>query len=152
MAAACFGFLPFNFPIARVFLGDVGSYVLGASVVGLAFLAYTEGKWTPLEIICLFSALLIDTLLTFLRRGLRGFSVMHAHRSHLYQYAVRCGQSHVIVCIYYAIWTLIALMIIIISRHLPELAQRLLLITLIMLGCMLHEGSRLFLLNSRKLK
>lgn len=148
LAVACLGFLPFNFPVARVFLGDVGSHVLGAAVVGLALLAYNEARWTPLEILCLTSALWIDAVLTFIRRALRGFKVTQAHRSHLYQYAIRSGCSHAAVCWYYAIWTITAILIISYSRQLPETGQQVLLFSLITAACVLHQCLRLFVLKS----
>ncbi|MGH8049029.1 MAG: hypothetical protein ACREPB_00025 [Arenimonas sp.] len=144
LAISCLGFLPFNFPVARVFLGDVGSHVLGAALVGLALLAYSEGQCMPLEALCLFSALWIDAVLTFIRRSLRGFKVTHAHRSHLYQYAIRRGQSHASVCLYYAVWTIAIILIVGLSRQLPEDGQRILLWALIALGCAIHQWLRLF--------
>lgn len=148
LAVCCLGFLPFNFPEARVFLGDVGSYVLGAAVVGLAVLAYDEAQWTPLEILCLTSALWIDAVLTFIRRAFRGFKVTQAHRSHLYQYAIRGGNGHAAVCWYYATWTVIMIFVISCSRQLTETPQQVLLLAVIVAACFLHQWLRLFVLKS----
>ena len=148
IAACCLGFLPFNFPVARVFLGDVGSHVLGAASVGLAFLSCVEDQWTMLEVLCLFSALWIDSVLTFIRRSLRGFRVAQAHRSHLYQYAVRYGLSHTSVCLCYAAWTALMIFIIGVSRQLPETGQSVLLCASVALGCFVHHWLRLFVLKS----
>ena len=150
IAACCLGFLPFNFPVARVFLGDVGSHVLGAAVVGLAILAWLENQWNLLEISCLFSALWIDALLTLIRRCLRGFKVTQPHRSHLYQYAIRYGVSHVAICGYYAAWTVVATVLVGVSRLLPMTSQPILLLTVIATGCALHQGLRLFVLKSSR--
>ncbi len=149
LAATCLGFLPFNFPVARVFLGDVGSHVLGAAVVGLALLAYFENQWSLLEILCLFTALWVDAVLTFIRRGVRGYKVTQAHRSHLYQYLIRNGQSHVVVCLYYAVWTLLVILAICIGRQIPEISQKILLVMVIFMGCGLHQWLRLSVLKSR---
>ncbi|MEO6173007.1 MAG: hypothetical protein ABIP02_07810 [Arenimonas sp.] len=148
LAAACLGFLPFNFPVARVFLGDVGSHVLGAALAGLALLAYVENQWTLLEITCLFSALWIDAVLTFIRRGLRGFKVMQAHRSHFYQYAIRTGSSHTAICAYYAMWTISVIVLIGFSRTLPKTSQAILLISTIAVACLIHQCLRIFVLKS----
>ncbi len=148
LAASCLGFLPFNFPTARVFLGDVGSHVLGAAVVSLALLAYGEGQWTIMEILCLFSALWIDAVLTFARRGLRGFNVTQSHRSHLYQYAIRSGKSHEELCVYYAIWTLSIILVVGFSRQFSESGQRIILIAVLVIGSVLHQALRLFVLKS----
>ena len=149
LAVACLGFLPFNFPTARVFLGDVGSHVLGAAITGLAVLAYDEGQWTLLEILCLTSAMWVDAGLTFIRRAFRGFNVMQAHRSHLYQYAIRRGKSHTAVCWYYAIWTLAMIVIIGFSRQLQEGRQQILLLVVMATACALHQWLRLFVLKSQ---
>lgn len=148
LAACCIGFLPFNFPVARVFLGDVGSHVLGAAAVSLALLAYGESQWTAMEILSLFSALWIDAVLTFLRRALRGFNVSQSHRSHLYQYAIRRGKSHMTLCVYYAIWTLAVILVIGFSRQFSEPGQLIVLIAVLVIGCVLHQGLRLFVLKS----
>jgi len=150
LAISCLGFLPFNFPVARVFPGDVGSHVLGAAVVSLAILAYTESQWTILEILCLFSGLWIDAVLTFVRRTLRGFQVTKPHRSHLYQYAIRAGSSHTAVCGYYALWTIAVIVAIALGRQLPESGQRIFLFAVIALGVISHQAIRLFVLKSAR--
>jgi UDP-N-acetylmuramyl pentapeptide phosphotransferase/UDP-N-acetylglucosamine-1-phosphate transferase len=149
LAACCLGFLPFNFPVARVFLGDVGSHVLGAALLGLALLAYIENQWSLLEIVCLGSALYIDAVLTFIRRFLRNSKVTQAHRSHLYQYAIRSGKTHVEVCWYYVAWTACMILALGLGRKLSADSQRILLLTLLVLGCALHQWLRLFVLKSR---
>jgi UDP-N-acetylmuramyl pentapeptide phosphotransferase/UDP-N-acetylglucosamine-1-phosphate transferase len=148
LAASCLGFLPFNFPQARIFLGDVGSHLLGAAVLSLALLAYWDSQCTILELLCLASALWIDTVMTFVRRGLRGYKVMQAHRSHLYQYLIRVGQSHAEVCWYYAAWTSLVIFIIGFSRYLPESGQRIVMLAVIAIACVLHQCLRLFVLKS----
>lgn len=153
LAVACLGFLPFNFPVAKVFLGDVGSHVLGAAVLALAILAYSENQWTVLEIACLLSALWIDGFLTLIRRKFRGFKVTQPHRSHLYQYAIRSGKTHGAICGYYAVWTISVILVIGLSRELSEFSQPIVLIWLIVIGAALHQGFRLFVLKSvRRLK
>jgi UDP-N-acetylmuramyl pentapeptide phosphotransferase/UDP-N-acetylglucosamine-1-phosphate transferase len=108
LAGACAGFLPFNVPRARVFLGDVGSHALGACVFALLWLAWKQGAMALPQLLMLGSAMLLDSGLTLLRRIVRGRKVWHAHREHLYQYAVRSGHSHAGVCLGYVIWTTIA--------------------------------------------
>lgn len=109
LAAACAGFLPFNLPVARVFLGDVGSHALGAAVFGLLLLAWKQGSIGLLQSILIMSALLIDSGLTLARRLLTGRRVWRAHRDHLFQYAVRRGHSHAGVCLAYAAATSLAI-------------------------------------------
>ena len=102
LAGACAGFLPFNLPAARVFLGDVGSHALGAAVFGLLLLAWHAGTISPAQALLMGSVVLMDSGYTLARRALAGRPVWRAHREHLYQYAVRQGHSHAKVCLFYA--------------------------------------------------
>lgn len=105
LAGACAGFLPFNLPRARVFLGDVGSHALGAAVFGLLILSVRQGSLGLAQALLIGSALLLDSGLTLGRRALRGRRIWRAHREHLYQYAIRRGHPHALVCVLYGIWT-----------------------------------------------
>ncbi|QDX81830.1 hypothetical protein B9N43_11560 [Denitratisoma sp. DHT3] len=94
LAAASAGFLVFNFPPARCFMGDAGSVPLGflAAVLGLwgVRLDLWPG-WFP----CLvFLPFLADATITLGRRALSGERVWQAHREHYYQRLVRMGWSH----------------------------------------------------------
>jgi UDP-N-acetylmuramyl pentapeptide phosphotransferase/UDP-N-acetylglucosamine-1-phosphate transferase len=109
LACACLGFLPFNLPTARVFLGDAGSHLLGAGVFVLLVLAWRSGAMPLPAALLLASAMFLDSGLTLFRRALARRPVWRAHREHLYQYAVRSGHSHLRVCLAYAAWTLVML-------------------------------------------
>lgn len=108
LAAASLGFLPLNFPRARLFLGDVGSHALGFGLAALALQAAPaagEGAW----LLCLpASAMLLDAGLTLLSRARRREVLWRAHREHLYQRAVAAGWSHAGVCGLYLAWSLLA--------------------------------------------
>ncbi|MCC7428359.1 MAG: undecaprenyl/decaprenyl-phosphate alpha-N-acetylglucosaminyl 1-phosphate transferase [Alphaproteobacteria bacterium] len=95
LAAGCMGFLPFNFPRARIFLGDVGSQALGFAFAALGvWLARGHGGAAAASfwvVPALFAAFLFDTAFTILRRALAGERVTEAHRGHLYQVASRAG-------------------------------------------------------------
>jgi UDP-N-acetylmuramyl pentapeptide phosphotransferase/UDP-N-acetylglucosamine-1-phosphate transferase len=83
-AGAALGFLPYNIPVARLFLGDAGSYLFGALVsVGL-LLAWQVGAPVAVAVAPL-GLHLFDTGLTVARRAVAGESLMVAHRQHLYQ-------------------------------------------------------------------
>lgn len=92
LAAAALGFLWWNRPPARIFLGDVGSiplgYLLGWLLLGLA----AAGQ--PFAALILPLYYLTDATLTLARRALRGEKVWRAHREHFYQRAVQSGRSH----------------------------------------------------------
>lgn len=94
IALAFAGFLPWNLGRNKVFLGDVGSYLLGASIAVTAMCAFLAD--VPVEYI--FSPVLIyltDTFVTFLRRLLAGERWYAAHREHVYQRLTIVGLSHI---------------------------------------------------------
>ena len=102
--AAALGFLPFNFPRPRIFMGDVGSQYLGFFFAGLGVLAAGDNSTQiPFWVMPLiFFHFIFDTSFTFLRRLCAGEVVTDAHRSHLYQLVNRMGWPHSKVSIFYA--------------------------------------------------
>jgi UDP-N-acetylmuramyl pentapeptide phosphotransferase/UDP-N-acetylglucosamine-1-phosphate transferase len=108
-AAAIIGFLPFNMPRARIFLGDVGSGTLGYGVALMAVFALdrlAEPQW-PLVLLPL-SAFLLDAGLTLSTRIVRGERWWTPHVEHAYQRTARRFGRHWPVTIGYAVWTAIA--------------------------------------------
>ncbi|HUB11649.1 MAG TPA: MraY family glycosyltransferase [Acetobacteraceae bacterium] len=93
LAAGIAGFLPFNFPRARIFMGDVGSQFCGFMLAMLAVVAsrFQGVELSFLLVPMLLSGVLFDVTYTLLRRGLAGESVTSPHRGHLYQIAQRAG-------------------------------------------------------------
>lgn len=84
IAAACAGFLPFNVPRARVFMGDVGSVLLGfVFAADLVLLARTTADF--LVVAGFLSTFYIDALTTLYVRKRNGERLSQAHRRHLYQ-------------------------------------------------------------------
>jgi Fuc2NAc and GlcNAc transferase len=94
LAAATSGFLRWNWPPARVFLGDVGSGYLGF-LVGVYALrgAYIHSglgwSWVILS-----AVFVLDASVTLLRRVWRRERIFHAHRSHAYQHLARAWNDH----------------------------------------------------------
>lgn len=93
VAGAAAGFLPWNLPRARVFLGDVGSYAIGMSLASLALWALVAGVplWTAFAPLLVY---VLDTGWTLARRILSGRPWWEAHREHVYQRLVDGGWSH----------------------------------------------------------
>jgi UDP-GlcNAc:undecaprenyl-phosphate GlcNAc-1-phosphate transferase len=93
LAAGIAGFLPFNFPRARIFMGDVGSQFCGFIIAVLGVLAARFGPQTlsVLLVPMLLFGVFFDVVFTLARRGLAGDRLTEAHRSHLYQIASRAG-------------------------------------------------------------
>jgi UDP-N-acetylmuramyl pentapeptide phosphotransferase/UDP-N-acetylglucosamine-1-phosphate transferase len=94
VSAAALGFLWFNFPTARVFMGDAGSIPLGFLVAALGMRGWLMGCWELWFPLLVFSPFIADASITLLRRTLRGAKVTEAHREHYYQRAIRMGWSH----------------------------------------------------------
>lgn len=94
IAAAAAGFLIFNFPPARVFMGDAGSIPLGFSAAALGMMGAASGLWSPLWPLIVFFPFVFDASLTLLRRLARGEAIWRPHREHLYQRVVLQGRSH----------------------------------------------------------
>ncbi len=96
LLAGSLGFLLYNFPPAKIFMGDVGSAFIGFSLAVLAIIAarYDTSHTSFLVMPLLLFNILFDTLFTFVRRWLNGEKVFQAHRTHLYQLLNRLGLSH----------------------------------------------------------
>ena len=114
LAAGCAGFLPFNFPRARIFLGDVGSGAIGFGLAGLVSVAAmsrgTEAVWLLLPL----SAFLLDAGLTLLMRLVQGERWWTAHTRHAYQVWAREG-GHTKITLAYAGWTAVAVAVAVMS-------------------------------------
>lgn len=95
LAAGIAGFLPFNFPRARIFMGDVGSQFCGfmLGVLGIAAARFERVELSFLLVPMLLSGVLWDVAFTLLRRGFAGENLARAHRGHLYQLAQRSGMD-----------------------------------------------------------
>ncbi|HEY4560486.1 MAG TPA: lipopolysaccharide biosynthesis protein [Lysobacter sp.] len=107
VAVACLAFLPFNFPKARIFLGDVGSGALGVALALLCCEAYRVDPPAGAVLLLPLSGFLVDAGLTLLRRILRGERWWEPHTQHLYQALAR-RYGHAPVTLGYAGWTLVA--------------------------------------------
>lgn len=94
LAMAVAGFLYWNFPPARIFMGDAGSGFLGI-ILGLLSL---QAAWvSPMLLwvwLILLGVFIVDATVTLMRRLLRGDKVYEAHRSHAYQFASRQYGRH----------------------------------------------------------
>jgi UDP-GlcNAc:undecaprenyl-phosphate GlcNAc-1-phosphate transferase len=97
LAAGLLGFLPFNFPRARIFMGDVGSQFCGfvLAVLGVVAARFEQVQLSALLVPLLLFGVLYDVAFTLVRRALAGDRLTQAHRSHLYQVAHRAGMPAV---------------------------------------------------------
>lgn len=106
VASACIGFLLFNAPPARIFMGDVGSGTLGLLIGALAALLVQRRPAMLWPCLILPSAFLVDSGLTLARRVLAGQRWYAPHRQHLYQWLVRVNWSHARTDAAYVTWNL----------------------------------------------
>ena len=94
VAASVLGFLVWNWPPAKIFMGDSGSGFLGFCVGAIAWMTIAEDRLSMWVWLILLGVFIVDATLTLLRRWLRGARLAQAHRSHAYQWlSRRCG-SH----------------------------------------------------------
>jgi Fuc2NAc and GlcNAc transferase len=98
LAASTVGFLVFNRPQARVFLGDAGSTSLGFVIAGLPLLAPAGQRPMALFAVAIgLSLFILDPIETLLRRARAGLPVGTAHRSHSYQLLAPTRERHGVV-------------------------------------------------------
>ena len=93
IGASCLAFAPFNFPAARAFLGDVGSYFIGAWLAVLTVVGVSAGV-APEAVLAPLAILLADTVVTRARRLSRGGDWYLPNREHVYQRLNDEGWSH----------------------------------------------------------
>ena len=95
LVVGCLGFLAFNFPPAKVFMGDIGSVSIGFILASLAVLSFQNNPSLGSLLIMplLMLNFIFDTVTTFIRRLMKGECVFQAHHSHLYQKFASCGFS-----------------------------------------------------------
>ena len=94
VAAAAAAFLAFNFPPARVFMGDAGAIPLGFLAASLGVIGWREAYWPIWFPVLVFSPFILDASVTLARRALRGERFWEAHRTHYYQRLVQLGWGH----------------------------------------------------------
>lgn len=94
VAGAALGFLLFNFPPARIFMGDCGSVPLGFLAAAFGIVGWHNHYWPAWFPALVFSPFVVDASVTLARRALRGEKVWLAHRSHYYQRLVQAGWGH----------------------------------------------------------
>ena len=96
LAVTLVGFLPLNFPRARLFMGDNGSQLIGFAVAAAAVGGANQsgGAMSALFLPTAMLPFIFDVSFTLAHRAARGRNVILAHREHLYQLLLRLGFSH----------------------------------------------------------
>jgi len=94
ISASALGFLLFNFPPAKMFMGDVGSIPLGFLAAGMGLMGWKSELWPLWFPVVAFAPFVVDATVTLGKRVLRRERIWQAHRSHYYQRQVLMGWSH----------------------------------------------------------
>jgi Fuc2NAc and GlcNAc transferase len=94
MVAMLAGFLTWNWPIARVFMGDCGSCFLGMMISIFALISYQHYQIPLMVWVLLTGAFWFDATITLVRRILAGDNWRKPHKLHAYQRLIQVGWSH----------------------------------------------------------
>jgi UDP-GlcNAc:undecaprenyl-phosphate/decaprenyl-phosphate GlcNAc-1-phosphate transferase len=94
ISAAALGFLLFNLPPARIFMGDAGSIPLGFLAGSMGLYGWQGGLWPVWYPALIFSPFIVDATVTLFKRLMRKEKIWQAHKSHYYQRLVQMGWSH----------------------------------------------------------
>ena len=94
IAGGCLGFLPHNFPKAKIFMGDVGSTALGFSLAMLTVVGASRTRIPWVAFMLPFSLYLYDGTFTLFKRIIRRENFLKPHREHHYQLLIRSGWNH----------------------------------------------------------
>jgi Fuc2NAc and GlcNAc transferase len=110
LAASSAGFLIWNWPPARIFMGDVGSGFLGFTIAVLGLVISRQGA-IPIEVwVILSGVFVVDATVTLVRRIFRGDRWFEAHRMHAYQHLANRWNSHLRVTLVITVINLIWLL------------------------------------------
>ncbi len=95
LAGALLGFLVFNFPPAKIFLGDGGAYLIGFCIAALSLTSSQKGSIGAVLVVTVVALGLpiLDTSFTLLRRAFRGFPLFHADEDHIHHRLANLGFS-----------------------------------------------------------
>lgn len=115
-------FLPWNLSAPGMFLGDVGSYLLGGALGATSIAALAAGL-SPVAAVAPLTIYWADTVLTLLSRARRHEPIFQPHRSHIYQQMTDLGLSHFAVASVVAAFTLLssAVGVLAAAAHIPPL-------------------------------
>ncbi len=98
LAVVCLGFLFWNWQKAKIFMGDVGSTLLGYTIIVLFIHFQNNENFSLVNSLVLSSIFWFDATLTLIRRKLNGEKLSQAHKKHAYQRLNQSGWSHAKVC------------------------------------------------------
>ncbi|MCL2700942.1 MAG: glycosyltransferase family 4 protein [Phycisphaerae bacterium] len=93
LVGGCIGFLPYNFPRAVMFLGDMGATTIGFTLAMMTLIGTRKYPW--IACVLPLGLFIYDAVFTICKRLLRGENVLNPHREFHFHLLIRCGWSHV---------------------------------------------------------
>ena len=133
LIASILGFLFWNWPKAKIFMGDVGSTQLGFVLVVLGIYFHNSHQFSIIHWIVLTAPFWFDATFTLYRRWRNNEKLSQAHKKHAYQRIVQVGFSHLKTDLYLIIINIIIFLLLLLSRHFELLIIPILLLTIILL-------------------
>lgn len=116
LVMAVLGFLPWNWDKAKIFMGDIGSTLLGFTLCVLAIYYHNTGQFSIINSLILTSLFWFDATYTLYRRFINKEKLNQAHKKHAYQRIVQFGFSHQKTVLFAMLINLILLMIVFLSQ------------------------------------
>jgi Fuc2NAc and GlcNAc transferase len=127
--AATAGFLFRNWPPAKIFMGDAGSYSLALFIFAIALMTISGGRLSYQCWLILTSVFVTDATTTLIRRIARGERPWHAHRQHIYQHLSRRWGHKPVTLAYLLATALWAFPVALVSQHFIDASWLLLLLS-----------------------
>lgn len=133
MASATLGFLFLNWPKAKIFMGDVGSTLLGFNIAIIALYSQDINACSMLVWVMLSSLFWFDATLTLFRRIRNKEQLMVSHRKHAYQRIVQAGFSHQKTLFYSIGINIVILLLVLLSLKYKQLLVPMLVVNILFL-------------------
>lgn len=154
VAAVCAGFLPLNFPLARIFMGDVASVPLGFIFASLAVWGWHTATISLALSVLIMSVFIVDATLTLVARVFAGQRWYTAHNQHVYQRLIAQGWSHRrVLVLYQGINVILVLPAIVLAAKYTQYAIAAAGLTIFILGaCWYAANRRLGMRATRRLE
>lgn len=113
IAGALVGFLVFNFPPARIYLGDGGAYLIGFTIAALSLSSSNKASVAAVLLVTVVALgiPILDTSFALMRRAIRGYPIFHADDEHFHHRLERLGlDKHRILLAFYIIAVVFSLL------------------------------------------
>jgi Fuc2NAc and GlcNAc transferase len=123
LAIAVLGFLPWNWDKAKIFMGDIGSTLLGFSICILSIYFHNTGKFSIINSLILSSLFWFDATFTLFKRFMNKEQLGQAHKKHAYQRIVQSGFSHQKTVMFAMLINIILFSIVFISQYNKDLSS-----------------------------